>query len=312
MSFASRSIPFIRLFGSVCCLLALTTTALRAKTIRWFSDPLKDNRTSSGAAMDGGFRFELGVFTGGFTPTSANTADWASHWASAQRAVYNESNRLFTAQFTVTSNASPFTAGAQAWVWGFGGTSGREWILFRALSWTWPEPDPIDPIGFDWNADDATQVVLGAIKPPGSPAILMRSAAVSNSAPPASTFNLWRVEELSDVALNGPDDDPDGDGIPNILEYLFGTRPRSRDALPVTPISIVEISGQRYLQISIPRRLDRPATLITEVSTDLALWSSGPTYTQVTASAPDALLVRALAPLGSATPRLFMRMRATP
>jgi hypothetical protein len=56
----------------------------------------------------------------------------------------------------------------------------------------------------------------------------MQSLAVINSVPPASTYVQWRNEELSGVALNGPEDDADGDGIKNGLEFVFRHAPESR------------------------------------------------------------------------------------
>ena len=44
---------------------------------------------SGGAAMTSDFRFELGVFSTGFTPTASNKSQWSSHWTAAQRVAYN-------------------------------------------------------------------------------------------------------------------------------------------------------------------------------------------------------------------------------
>ncbi len=297
---------FIWYFAVIACF-----TVARAETIRWFSDPGKTNLTSTGQPMDGAFRFELGVFAGGFVPTAQNTAQWAAHWSAARRADYNAQTKLYDSQVTVVSNAAPFTVGAKAYVWGFrGGPEAGEWILFRASSWNWPAPNPFNPLGPEWNAADANEVVLGEVDADGSP-FLVKSAAVSQALPPPTSWEQWRIAELAGESRNGPEDDPDGDGVKNVLEYVFGTDPRSPDFLPKPGVSILEVEGERHFAITIPRRKDRPsASLAVEVSEDLDVWRSGDDFTAVVFDDIGGLKVRALAPISPAQPRLFMRMKA--
>lgn len=281
---------------------------VQARNIDWFCNPLTTNLTSNDAAMDGTFHFELGTFINGFMPTSANTTQWAANWVAAQRTGYNATNRTFTSRFTIEDNTAPFNVGGAAYVWGFGGAAGSEWILFRATSWTWPTADPINPLALSWNAGSATQVVVGSINVNGA---LMRSAAVSNSVPPSTSWPQWRADLLNGVAANGGNDDPDGDGISNALEFICGTNPTMPDRLAATTVSTVNSGGQNYLQIGIPRLADRTATLVVEVSTDLVHWSSGPTFTQQVASTSSLWTVRSLTPMNAGAPQQFMRLRVT-
>jgi len=51
---------------------------------------------------------------------------------------------------------------------------------------------------------------------------------------PDSPFDAWRKEhfseeELQDPNISGPDADPDGDGIPNLMEYAMGLDPKVKD-----------------------------------------------------------------------------------
>ncbi|MCW1914642.1 hypothetical protein OJ996_13730 [Luteolibacter sp. GHJ8] len=279
-------------------LVIVLTKAVEAETLKWFCDSQTMNLSSAGVPMDGGYRFELGVFAAGFTPTAANTAQWSANWSAAQRVVYNGTTRVFTGVYTVTSNAAPFTVGANAYVWGFGGRAGNEWILFRAPSWIWPAPNPIDPFGLDWNAKDATQVIVGNIHASGSP-FLMQASAVVSSVPPSSTYAQWRNEELSGVALNGPEDDADGDGIKNLLEFVFGTRPLTLDALP--PIGTTMVGGS--IQLTVPRRLDRTASVALETSTGLSGWTSAISGVTVTSNGPEARILSVS--VGSDSRRFF-------
>jgi hypothetical protein len=283
-------------------LVVAFTGSMDARAIQWFCGSQTVNLSSDGLPMDGGFRFELGVFAAGFTPTAANTAQWSMNWTAAQRVVYNSTNKVFTGQYTVTSNAAPFTQGANAYVWGFGGRAGNEWILFRAPSWTWPVPDPMNPAALSWNAKDATQIVVGSIHLSGNP-FLMQSAAVVNSVPPSSTYAQWRNEELSGVALNGPEDDADGDGIKNVLEFVFGTRPKVADSLPPVVNAVVGTGVDRAMQLSIPRRLDRSASLSIDYSPDLVSWASAMVGATVVSNGADAWVLRF--PMGDERRRFF-------
>lgn len=275
-----------------------------ARNVYWYSVSAA-NLDSAGAAMSGGFSFELGVFQGDFVPCAANRDQWAANWVPAQRVAYHATDQRFTGGFTVTANPPPFTVGKAAYVWGFiGGTASSEWILFRAPDWTWPQPDPLNPVPLFWNAADATPVA-GTIHAAGTP-FLMQSAAVTDAASPPTTWDQWRAAELAGEPLDGPNDDPDRDGTDNLLEFVFGTPPTRAGPPPQMPVAL----AGGFLQVTIPRRIDHPALLTVETSPDLTAWAAGPGATVVVADGPAALVVRDLTPLGPGVPRRFMRLRA--
>lgn len=138
--------------------------------LTWFSTPQATNFDSSGAAMNAGFQFQIGVFKNGFQPTAANTAQWLTHWQAAASAGYSEVSKRFDGIMSVVNNLPPFTSGAQGWVFGRRDTAtGSEWILFRAAAWTWPSPNPLNPLTIDWSVAQATTVVLGQWLRPAIP-----------------------------------------------------------------------------------------------------------------------------------------------
>ncbi len=289
----------------------LCGSVAQANRIYWYALTGPANLTQAGTPMTGDFNFELGVFKGGFVPTPANRAQWAANWVAAQRVPYQAERGDFAGQFEVEDNAAPFAVGTAGWVWGFqGGVGSSEWILYRNPGWTWPIPNPMNPNIIYWNTSTAT-ALIGAINTTdaqGQP-VLMRSATVTDAVCPATPWPQWQAAELAGEPLNGPQDDPDSDGTVNLLEYVFGTPPRQAGAPPHTPLEIVMASGQRYLQLSIPRRADHPATLTVEVSSDLVAWNSGPSATVTVTDTPQALVVRDLTPLGPAVVRRFMRLK---
>ena len=285
-----------------------------ATEIHWFSAANQTNLTSENAPMDSGFRFELGVFANGFVPSPANMADWVANWRPATdsggqtaRTVYQSGFLRYEGVFTVESNAAPFTVGSAAYVWGYrGGVGTSEWVLFRNATWTWPTASSGGPPGFplEWEAKDAT-AVLGTINTTGSP-FLIQSATVTLVSPP-TTWEQWKAEELSGEAQNGPDDDPDGDGISNLLEYVFGLSPEQAGPPPSTPVALVD----GYLRMTVPRRADHSsAVLAVEVSPDLANWFTGTGHTVVVSDTATALVVRdaTAAPMPG---KRFMRLRVT-
>lgn len=259
--------------------------------------------------MTAGFSFELGVFKNAFVPTAGNTAEWAANWVPAQRAGYDPVAKRFSNSFTVFANNPPFTAGAKGYVWGFkGGVAASEWILLGNAQWTWPAPDPFNNFGVDWDAAAAT-AVIGTVNAGGSP-FLMKSALVSNAASPATSWPQWREAAFGDLTAGGPEADPDSDGVVNLLEYVFGSPPLQAGAVPVTPTTLVEDGGQKFMQITIPRRVDHLAVLTVEVSPDLAQWQSGVSHTRVVENSASALVVRDLTPVNPSNPRRFMRLKA--
>ena len=66
-----------------------------------------------------------------------------------------------------------------------------------------------------------------------------------------------------------------------------------------------------HLQISIPRRIDRMATLNVEVSSDLEQWDSGTAFTEVVSDGLSALIVRDKTAFTPPLTKRFMRLRAS-
>jgi hypothetical protein len=276
-----------------------------AETINWDSPPQKTNLTSDGSPMDATYQFQLGVFSGGFVPTASNACDWATYWTPADSSGYNPASnaKSYGSDLVVLGNAAPFTVGAKAYVWGrSAGTGHDEWILFRSSDWTWPAPNPMNPFGLDWSAADANEVVLGSVNGSGNP-FLMKSEAVRS-------YAQWRDGALVGETSNAPGDDPDHDGVSNLLEFLFGTPPTQPGAPPVTPVDFVSVSGQSHLRISIPRLRDRLASVTVEVSSDLVIWQSGSAATVEMSNTPELLVVRDLTAFGPGLPKRFMRIKA--
>ncbi|RYD21776.1 MAG: hypothetical protein EOP88_10235 [Verrucomicrobiaceae bacterium] len=287
--------------------ISMVSLAKAAQQINWYSPTLQTNLTGAGAVMDGTFQFQLGAFASGFVPTASNASDWAANWSPAATTSYVPASnvRAFEAIFSLTSNGAPFSVGAKAYVWGrSSGSASDEWILFRASSWTWPSANPsgAPPNPLDWSADLASEVILGTVHGSGSP-FLMKSETVRS-------YQQWKSVALSGQVLDAPLDDPDHDGVPNLLEFLFGTSPVLPNSPTSTPTTIIDISGQKYLQISIPRLRDRLVSVTVQVSSDLVTWQSGSSATVEVSDTPELLVVRDLTPVVPGLSKRFMRVKA--
>lgn len=280
-------------------------------TITWNSSPNSTNLQSNGSAMDSGFRFELGVFTDTFHPTGDNVANWAASWNSAERTQYNSVSNTFNASTVPATNQAPFTINKPVYIWGFRGDAlNGEWILFRAMSWTWPDAFPSTPTRpLQWHTAEAT-AILGSINSNKVP-FLMKSAAVTQAMPPSTSWTQWQQENLRDVAANGPNDDPDQDSAANLIEFAFGSSPLESGSIPGSTLSRVAVGGQTYLQLRVPRRVDHLVGLTVEVSSDLQTWQSGEAHSVVVENSLAALVVRDLTAISPSAPKRFMRVKAS-
>jgi hypothetical protein len=118
----------------------------------------------------------------------------------------------------------------------------------------------------------------------------------------------------SSSALGGPSDDPDSDGIPNIVEFVLSKNPLVADSTTATATTLA-IGNQRYLGLTY-RRLKGVVDTDTavEVSADMRSWKSGYPNTIVVSVVDDGdtetITVRDSEPM-SLAPHRFIRLRIT-
>ena len=104
-------------------------------------------------------------------------------------------------------------------------------------------------------------------------------------------YENWRAQyftaaELDNPAISGDGADPDGDGIPNLVEFAFNLNPRVVSHPNLPRAFIQNVSGQNYLYIQYTRR-NPPAGVqyLLQTSPDLLSWSTNPAgFAQVSAS----------------------------
>jgi len=124
-----------------------------------------------------------------------------------------------------------------------------------------------------------------------------------DAAPAAASFSHWIANwPQLPLASRGPFDDPDGDGLPNILEMTFGRDPSRAEA--GGPLAF--IGGMLRFILADPAPADSSVSL--EQSTDLVRWDTLPiTSDQIAFAAPGLRLVDV--PVSPPAPRAFWRLR---
>jgi len=141
---------------------------------------------------------------------------------------------------------------------------------------------------------------------------------VANDNATPGTFSDWQavhfgidLKNLSTIA--GPKDDPDGDGVPNLMEYALNRDPLKPNRRDVTAPGQVTLNNQTYMTLTYTRRAGvSDVEFIVEISPDLQNWASGGgsvVPVSVTREGDvERVVVRDAIPLGQGAPR-FMRLR---
>ncbi len=88
-------------------------------------------------------------------------------------------------------------------------------------------------------------------------------------------FAAWAEAAGLSGAGAAPDADPDADGLPNLLEYVFASSPAQASPASVRSSAEVQsVDGQSYLVFTHRRRKSAAASCVYQTSTDLVSWSS--------------------------------------
>jgi endonuclease I len=80
-------------------------------------------------------------------------------------------------------------------------------------------------------------------------------------------------QELLSPAISGDTTDPDGDGLANLLEYVFATDPRQSNSAAVITASAAIVGNVRYIDLNFPHnRYASDVSFSYESSADCASW----------------------------------------
>ena len=158
--------------------------------------------------------------------------------------------------------------------------------------------------------DSANAMQLSLTKASGNSVnyAYLNAVAIRESIPIASSYALWTSAQGLPYAELAEDADPDGDGMVNFLEFALAGDPLLAESgiLPVG--SCRHYRGQMHLTMQLSKNPQADGiSYLVEVSSDLALWNSGPGFTMTVVDNPETLLVMDSRPV-LLNSRRFMRL----
>ena len=296
----------------LCLVSIIGCNKVQAGGVDWNSTFFQTNTTSTGAPLDDAWVFELGAFVSGFTPTSANTASWATNWRPAQRIFYNITTQGFASSYDVLSNAAPFNTNALGYIWGHNcSVISGQWLLVSNSTWKWPLAGGVN-VPVQWSMNGATNIIVGQVNGTG---FHMKMAPVANSPLPTISPTEWKslrfsAVDLLDPVISGWNADPDNDGMNNLIEYALGRDPQAATRIWEPTLSWHTVGANKYLKLSAPRCGYSQATTAIEVSGNLQSWSSTAANVETLINNGDLLEARDLTPVGSSLKR-FIRLKVS-
>jgi hypothetical protein len=146
--------------------------------------------------------------------------------------------------------------------------------------------------------------------------VSVTTPGTTSTPPPTTTsFSSWQSQyftaaQLADATISGPNADPYGSGVPNLLAYALQLNPAT--AQPTNVPTAVPSNGHLVMTYFVPASIT-DVSYIPEVSTDLMTWNSGAGYVQVvstvTSASGNTITVQDTLP--TTVPKHFMHLRVT-
>ena len=292
----------IRPLCSVLLLAIAFLAEAHAGLILWGSRGYAENADSKGREWDAAYSMTLGIFNHGFVPSFDNREQWAAEWIGLGTALYDEEEHRFAGAIDTNAHAT-IPVGAKIYFWAKNGddlNQGPEWVLLSQNSWTWPAKSNAITPAVTWTTGQSSLLlVVGETEKNGKHLIsrALRPLPVSQAAWLADYFS----ESPASAAANL---DPDGDGLPNALEYFLGSNPAKGSSVK-SPVMRRDGSG---VTLSLARNPQAESGYTLEASKDLKTWFE--VGHRLLTDRPD--LLETSVPRDASKPTLFFRFQLKP
>jgi uncharacterized protein (DUF2141 family) len=245
----------------------------------------------------------------GFTATTPSTVTLAVTADSAASASFgNQSDNLKPP--TITAEPVDQTVAEGASVTLTVAAEGTAPILYQWLKEGTPIPNAtnaslvLGPV----QASDAAGYQARIQNPVAT--LLSRVARVTVSS--TDPYTSWATTQALPANANQPDDDPDSDGLPNLLEFALGSSPTAatEDGLPM--LILTSLGADQWLGFEIQRpRAAASIRLVLQASDDVKTWSTIAANVTVVQTGATADLVRVMDTTPVANhPYRFLRLGA--
>ncbi len=260
-----QSIPFPPLCRALLLALSLWPAA-HAGLLQWGSRGFVENADSKGRNWDGAYSMTLGVFKGSFVPSFENREQWTDQWMELGTAVYDAEEKRFAG--SIDTDAQPtIAAGTKVYFWAKNGedlTKGPEWVLLTQDTWKWPAASTAITPAVTWTTGEKSiSLIVGESGKNGRHLIsrALRPVAVSEAD--------WLAKYLgADPKFTDANADPDGDGLPNALEYFLGSDPADASS---TKSPAMQTDGPA-VRLNLERNPYAESGYTLEASEDLRTW----------------------------------------
>ncbi|WP_367871952.1 GDSL-type esterase/lipase family protein [Luteolibacter sp. Populi] len=173
---------------------------------------------------------------------------------------------------------------------------------------------------FDGMNEGPESLTVALTPPVGLVAGYLTKASLAIVDADDSAFVAWQranfdAGQLADPSISGPDADPDGDGLVNLIENFAGFLPLTPDSAFVT-LGTATSADVDYFSISYPRAPGTGLAGLPQISSDLQEWHSGATWLASSADVEtdgvvQLITVRSLEAKGSVS-REFLRLVVGP